>query len=370
MPSRSISPAGPMDPEARPRGSRRMAARTALGVIVLTLLTLLTLPTPSHALDLFTWRAEQVVRVGKGRPTVTVQPQADFKSLTLRVTRDDGTELVLGGKPAARGKAVVLTWDQPEGEAAYRGEIAGVYPNGEEYRVPVSFSVFVGEGLEMKVPREAIDLKAGRLEVTLTRPAGKVQITVLGPDGPIAEEAAEFDGEAPGTPLPVTWTPGGEVVRIDVVGYDKFGFYASEEISPWALDIPHEEVVFATGSHAIEATERPKLDRAWDRIAQAVARYGGLVKVQLFVAGYTDTVGDRGSNQILSESRARSIAGYFRQRGFAGPISYQGFGEDGLAVVTEDGTDEIRNRRAAYVLAAQVLPISAAIPRAAWRPLK
>jgi outer membrane protein OmpA-like peptidoglycan-associated protein len=81
-----------------------------------------------------------------------------------------------------------------------------------------------------------------------------------------------------------------------------------------------------------------------------VRRYGKVVDVKLYVSGHTDTVGDNGSNQALSENRARAIAGVFRKRCVKAPIFYMGAGEDEPAVDTPDNTDEPRNRRAKYIL--------------------
>lgn len=76
-----------------------------------------------------------------------------------------------------------------------------------------------------------------------------------------------------------------------------------------------------------------------------------------------------GYNQGLSDRRARSIAAYFRSQGFDKPIYFQGFGEDALAVETDDNVDEERNRRAIYLLAAWPPAQSANFPRGNWKPL-
>jgi outer membrane protein OmpA-like peptidoglycan-associated protein len=94
-----------------------------------------------------------------------------------------------------------------------------------------------------------------------------------------------------------------------------------------------------------------------------------VVEIQLYVAGYTDTVGNSASNQGLSERRAKSIARWFSTRGFAQPIHFQGFGEDALAVGTPDETDQAANRRAIYILAAQPPPTGPTLPRSAWHRL-
>ena len=91
--------------------------------------------------------------------------------------------------------------------------------------------------------------------------------------------------------------------------------------------------------------------------------------IKLYLAGYTDTVGDGGGNQALSERRARSIAAWFRNRGFSGEIAFQGFGERGQAVQTGEGVDEARNRRAVYILAASPPPTSPGLPGSNWSRL-
>ena len=76
-----------------------------------------------------------------------------------------------------------------------------------------------------------------------------------------------------------------------------------------------------------------------------------MFKVKVYITGHTDSVGDWGSNQKLSEKRARSIAAAFRKAGIRVPVYYVGYGEDRQAVQTPDETAEIRNRRARYIMA-------------------
>jgi MYXO-CTERM domain-containing protein len=66
--------------------------------------------------------------------------------------------------------------------------------------------------------------------------------------------------------------------------------------------------------------------------------------------GYTDTVGSASDNQVLSQHRAKEIAQYFKDKGAWCSIYYAGMGERGLAVKTDDQVDEVRNRRALYLL--------------------
>ena len=89
---------------------------------------------------------------------------------------------------------------------------------------------------------------------------------------------------------------------------------------------------------------------ALDKVNKAV---GANLTPKLYIVGYTDTVGGAGGNQKLSNSRAKAIAEYFRDRGFWAEIHYAGMGERGLRVETGDGVDEVRNRRALYLLGVQ-----------------
>jgi hypothetical protein len=194
-----------------------------------------------------------------------------------------------------------------------------------------------------------------------------VQIDVYGPDG-----ARIGGGRSPAggrDRVPLDWSSDGEIVRIDVRATDDAGISALLQLIPWSYAIPHEDVIFATASAEVDPAEAPKLEAAWSELERVVARYGAVVEVRLYVAGYTDTVGSAASNQALSDRRARAIAAWFRDRGFKGPIFYQGFGESAPAVPTPDETAEAANRRALYILAARPPATSADVPRGDWRPL-
>ena len=71
----------------------------------------------------------------------------------------------------------------------------------------------------------------------------------------------------------------------------------------------------------------------------------------IYVAGFTDTVGTVNDNRKLSQKRARAIGRYFARRGLHEiPIFVRGFGEEVLAVPTEDDVAREENRRAVYIV--------------------
>ena len=211
--------------------------------------------------------------------------------------------------------------------------------------------------LKVAVDKSKVDLKAHRLEVKMSRPAGKVKITVYDEsNAKLADEEQDFTGRAGGTPLIVTWNPSSDatVSKIELRAYDAQGNWVGVELAPWFVNIPHDDVNFRTDSAEIDAAEVPKVEAAYGKIAEVLAKDAASGRmhagITLYIAGHTDTVGSPSHNFKLSQDRARSIAAWFRKRGVKIPISYDGFGETSLVVKTADNTDEVKNRRADYVL--------------------
>ena len=56
--------------------------------------------------------------------------------------------------------------------------------------------------------------------------------------------------------------------------------YSELNVSVWSYDIPHEDVVFATNSSAIDGAEVYKLESALVEARKVVAKYDGEVKVR------------------------------------------------------------------------------------------
>jgi outer membrane protein OmpA-like peptidoglycan-associated protein len=214
-----------------------------------------------------------------------------------------------------------------------------------------------GSPLKVQVDKSKVDLKQHRLEVKMSHPAGKVKIEVYADsEAVIAEEEQDFSGRPAGTPLVVTWTPSSDaaVARIEVHAFDAAGNWVGVEIAPWFVPIPHEDVNFRTGSSDIDEPETPKLEAAFAKLQDVLAKdaaHGRMHPgITLYIAGHTDTVGSAAHNLKLSQDRARSIASWFRKRGVKLPISFEGFGETSPEVKTADNVDEPRNRRVDYVL--------------------
>jgi len=232
-----------------------------------------------------------------------------------------------------------------------------------------------GAGIKVQVDKSKVNLKEHRLEVKMWPRSSKISLTVVGESGAtLAEEEQDFTGRPAGSPLLLTWTPsnGDEpVAKITIKAGDERG-YIGLELLPWTVSIPHDDVNFRTDSSDIDAGEVPKLEAAYAKLGEILAKDKDKKyrSITLFIAGHTDTVGDGAYNMKLSRERARSIAGWFRKRGARIPIAFEGFGETALAVSTADGVDEPRNRRVDYILSMDEPTMTTTGFRPAWKRIK
>ncbi|MBT3218265.1 MAG: OmpA family protein [Proteobacteria bacterium] len=256
----------------------------------------------------------------------------------------------------------------PAGTHQCRGTLTLEAGDGTSGEMPLSFDVAMLNPLNVTVNREELDTENFQMIVRADRYLSRVHVEVFGEGGHQLGMGETSAGGMDTVGLEWNQQPG-EALKLVVTAWDMDDLPGKVELMPWSYSIPHEDVVFATGSSNIEATENPKLQKAYDDLKAVEARYGSVVDVKLYVAGYTDTVGGTASNQVLSEARAKSIARWFRNRGFAGQVFFQGFGEEVLAITTPDETDAAQNRRAIYILCADT-PVSPEVPRKNWTRLQ
>jgi outer membrane protein OmpA-like peptidoglycan-associated protein len=269
------------------------------------------------------------------------------------------------------GERLEIPLEVPLGRTTCKGSLVATFGE-DEGEMPLSFEVALLPPMQISVPRERLDLAAGTLVLTADRAVAQVEIEAYGETGAmIGHGSTQVGGLAAGTSLEASWSASpGDVLHLHVQAQDTDGFWAGVDLFPWSYNIPHEDVVFDTARWEILPQEEPKLQAALDQARDVLRRFSATpVAMNLYVGGYTDTVGDPGYNQGLSEHRAQAIAGWFQAHGFERPIHYQGFGEGALAVQTPDETDEQANRRANYVIAAETPPFCAEFPRTAWRRL-
>lgn len=297
---------------------------------------------------------------GQSRPGLVLYARKAVVGVQVRLQREGAAPIVLKAGRIGPGEKKELLFDAPVGTHRYAGSMQVDFIDGTSGEMPLSFDILVSEGVKVQPIEESLDLKAGLLAFTFTGEADKCEYQVL-VDGKAPRQGwMRYAGEAPGTRLELEWPTTGEdetVLRIQLTCHDRAGFFSPTlELYPWRIEVPHEDVVFATGSAEIRPEEEGKLEAARVEIEKTLQRYGRALQLdaqslRLYVVGHTDTVGDAASNRRLSLARARSIAGWFRAKGLKLPIHYAGMGEDALLVPTPDGTDEPRNRRVEYIVA-------------------
>lgn len=290
--------------------------------------------------------------VGKALPSVQVHILEPIAGFRLKLTRDDGkvVDVKGGGKPG-----VTRTIDLPQGEGVvtWKGELTINLPRGDTAAMPLEFETQLVGTLKFIFDKEKdVDLPGRKVSFKLNQPADKAELRVLMDTGSTAFDGeVPFDKAPPRTPLTVTWPEAkGQVMKIFIRAYATSGQYDGVELTPWQVNIPHEEVSFDSGKWDVRPEEQPKLDQSYQLIRDAVRKYGSLATLRLYVLGFTDTVGGTQYNRGLSLNRARAIAQYFRKKGLGIAVYVEGFGEEALLVGTPDETDEAKNRRALYVL--------------------
>jgi len=289
------------------------------------------------------------------KPQIKISAVQSVTDLRLELDRDDGKHFTLHHPTLAKGQSVILAiGDGAAGKASYQGTIsAALAGQPERWSDALTFETLVQGSITVSYDAEHLDLDKHVLQFKLSRPAGTAELTVIGDDGSqLGTGSATYKKEPPDTWLAISWTqPAGTRVMklvLHVVAAD--GLATGVELIPWSVAIDHEDVNFASNSAAIEPGEEAKLDASLAKIEEVVKRSERFVKMELYVAGHTDTVGPSAKNRTLSLDRARAIAAYFRRKGLALPIAFAGFGEDVPRVKTPDNTDERANRRADYVI--------------------
>jgi outer membrane protein OmpA-like peptidoglycan-associated protein len=308
--------------------------------------------------------------LGKGLPMVTLHINERIAGYELKLERSDGRPVDVkgGGRP---GQTRNLDLAQPEGTFHYKGALSVNLPNGEVSTMPLEFDASLLGPVRITVKKEDVDVANRKLKFSINHSIAKAHLRVVMDTGKVAmDDDVSFNNEPPDTSLELSWPAGdGKVMLIDVKGYDAESFFNGVELSPWQVDIPHEEVNFDTGKWDIRKDQEPKLEKSYQLLADAVQKFGRLADIKLYVAGHTDTVGGKDYNRGLSLNRARSIGAYFRREGLRIPIFYDGFGEEALLVGTPDETDEPRNRRAEYIIAIDKPTVAHAPYEANWKKL-
>jgi outer membrane protein OmpA-like peptidoglycan-associated protein len=300
-------------------------------------------------------------------PAFLVTPERTITTLYVSI-EVGGKTLEFNKKNLPAGQQVRFEWPRDTKVTHADAFLRATFADGNvtETNVPIDYQ-FKGQ-LSIDLSKATADLEAKTVTVSVTSTVDQAEIIAYG------AHKAELDRRV----VPINAGPGpiavpfvgdpSEVVLLDVkltAGNAWSGF----TYSPWFLNIPHEDVLFASDSADIPANENYKLDYTLEQLRDVLDKYGAIVPVKLYIAGCTDTVGDAAHNKDLSFRRAQSIAKWLRAKGYTQPIYYYGFGEALLAAQTGDGVDNPLNRRALYMVGANPPPAGSGIPAASWKAL-
>jgi outer membrane protein OmpA-like peptidoglycan-associated protein len=336
----------------------------AVALALITGSTALAAQEAPQAVDL---QVKSAVLLGQGKPSMRLVAMSALRGVELRLTPCSGKARTVKVGAMAEGDTREFPLDHAPGRCIWHLEVRHA---GAKAAQTFDFETVVARPMEIRISKNDVDLAEGRIAFVATEVVARVTLKVLG-DGGRTLVDADFPLQSDaGNVTAVRFPPQTDnVTLVKLTAYDPDGFFNGVEISPFFVEIPHEEVTFEFGKADIQALEEEKLTRTMAEIRNAIKKFGNEFQARLYVAGYTDTVGGKDYNQDLSDRRAHAIAHWFATHGLEVRACSQGFGEDALAVATPDETPEPRNRRTVHVLGNQPPPISATFPRTSWKCL-
>ena len=309
----------------------------------------------------------------KSYPEISFSNDKNLKKLVVTIKRDNKKYIVKKYKnlKANINKKIVLKQDFKE--HSYSLSFKGVYKNKNLKPIDESLEMkgLRIKPLNVKFTKENVDVEGSKLIFSANRDIKKVEVKIYDIYKKLTYQNEINYNKLTKNNIKIEWEkPKNKILSIQIVAYDKFGFWAGMEINPFSVDIPHKEVVFSSGKWNIEKKQIYKIKDSYKQVKKALDKYGKALELRLYIAGYTDSVGDSKNNLILSQNRAKSIAKAFRKMGLHISIYYQGFGEDVLKVKTKDEVDEVQNRRAIYILSSHKPEKCKTIPKDHWVKLR
>ncbi len=301
-------------------------------------------------------------------PAILITPGRAVQTLFISIS-EGGKTIEVTKSNLAEGKQIRVEWPRDTKVTHADVFLRATYADGSvtETTVPVDYA-YKG-ALSIDLSHASADLDAKTVTVNTSAAITSADIITYGAHKAELERTTIPLSGGPGkVSVPFSGDPG-EIVLLDVT-LKNDNAYAGFTYSPWFLNIPHDDVLFASDSADITADQAYKLQATLEQLKDVLDKYGSVVPVKLYIAGCTDTVGDAGHNSDLSGRRADAIARWLRTNGYNQPIYTYGFGESLLAVQTGDGEDNQLNRRALYMVGANPPPAGSGVPGVAWRPVK
>ena len=305
------------------------------------------------------------VTLGEGeRPGLYITAPRIVGSLEVNCEAG-GRSYAFSERDVAAGVERRFEWSRNPSVTEAACMVRAVFGDGmvEEVQLPLSYQY--GGGLSVDLSRASADHQAHTMTVDVTARVERAEVVAYGAHKAVLGEQSFSIQDGPGR-IDIPWVGDArDVVLLDVKLHGE-NAWVTFSYSPWMLDIPHNDVLFATNASEIAPEEEWKLQETLRDLRDVLDKYGDIVPVKLYIGGCTDTVGSRDANRALSRRRARAIASWLRNNGYSHPVFYYGFGESWLARETGDGVDEPANRRAIYIVTANPPPPSSGVPQVNW----
>ncbi len=288
----------------------------------------------------------------------------------FEVTISGGKKVVKKSvKGLKAGQTYKIHWVQGAERVAYDMQIEGAISGSGQFEVSRPSAATVVGGGKIEALFGINDVRERNVAYRLPFDVESYTFQVIDTDGnTMHEESGGAAGKA-GDRLSLRWENDAEVFMLKLSAVGTGGQTAEDIKVTWSVDIPHTNIKFDSGKAVIRGDQEKYVEEA---AIIAMYELAGLEKTnkvvgadltaQLYIIGYTDTVGKAGKNKKLSNARAKAIAEYFKKKGVWCEIYYAGMGESGLLVKTGDNVDEERNRRAAYIMGPQKPAAGGPIP--------
>lgn len=246
----------------------------------------------------------------------------------------------------ASGETRTFQWHQPEGNYNCHIRINGHAANDTPWTFAADHVFASIHPIQLNVNLRELAPEMHDVTLHASRPMKKASIRVTAEDGSIIDTVEQT---VPNTnAYKLSWTPSEKKpAMLEIKVWDIHDAWATNTI--FYFQIPHTDIVFDTAKYAIRRDQEHHLKESLDKILDIIKTHER-VAVDLYITGYTDTVGSAASNLKLSLNRAKAIAAWFKKNGLQIPTYYRGAGENSLAVPTPDETPNEQNRRAVYIL--------------------
>lgn len=301
----------------------------------------------------------------KENPALFITPARAVAELYVEIEAG-GKTYTFTRKNAAPGVQQRFEWPRDTKVTEATAFVRARFADGDvsEQQVPIRYSYEMP--LKVDLSRARADIQARTITVSVSARVTSAEITVYGAHKAVLDQLTVPVNAGPGE-ITLSFPGDPSEVVLVVVKLQNETAWTTFDYSPWFLNVPHEDILFDSGSAAIPASEVWKMEATLRQLQEIADKYGSVVPIKLYIAGCTDTVGSAEMNRDLSARRAQAIAAWLKAHGFTYPIYTYGFGETLLATPTGDETDNAANRRVLYMVGTMPPPAGSGVPSVSWR---